>query len=197
MAADQVLALELVTASGRFITASPEENPDLFWALRGGGGSTFGVVTSVIIRVHPRVPVVTSEFTFETNKTEAFWEGLRVFLENWIPFTDAGTYSWWSITPGNSTGGYIFRMMPFFAPNHTVASFNTLVKPWFDKMRELGMELTPNTTQYEAYYPAYHATWGSNVILNGAGRISQFFFFFFSSLPTTLSQLLLALLTKP
>ncbi|KAK5651718.1 hypothetical protein OQA88_11787 [Cercophora sp. LCS_1] len=38
-------------------------------------------------------------------------------------------------------------------------------------MRELGIVFTPNATQHSAHHPAYHATWGSNVILNGAGRI--------------------------
>lgn len=38
LAADQVLSLQIVTADGRFVTASSEENQDLFWAVRGGGG---------------------------------------------------------------------------------------------------------------------------------------------------------------
>ncbi|KLU87191.1 hypothetical protein MAPG_06193, partial [Magnaporthiopsis poae ATCC 64411] len=60
MAADHVMSLEVVTASGRFVTASPSSNADLFWALRGGGGGTYGVVTSAVVRAHPRVPVVTA-----------------------------------------------------------------------------------------------------------------------------------------
>lgn len=41
LAADQVLALEVVLASGRFVTVTEKSDPDLFWALRGGGGGTF------------------------------------------------------------------------------------------------------------------------------------------------------------
>lgn len=39
--ADQPLALEVVTADGRFVTASPTSHPDLYFALRGGGGSMY------------------------------------------------------------------------------------------------------------------------------------------------------------
>jgi hypothetical protein len=50
--ANAVTALELVTAEGDFVRADHENHPDLFWALRGGGG-TFGVVTAIEFAVHP------------------------------------------------------------------------------------------------------------------------------------------------
>ena len=54
---DNLLSADLVTAEGEFVTASEEENPDLFWAIRGGGGN-FGIVTSFEYRLHPVGPIV-------------------------------------------------------------------------------------------------------------------------------------------
>ncbi|KAI4592656.1 hypothetical protein KJ359_010558 [Pestalotiopsis sp. 9143b] len=161
MAADSVLEFHLVTANGTFITANETSNSDLFWALRGGGGSTFGIVTSAIVRAHPRVNVVTSSLSFSTSATvsnETFWLGIRAFFEDFIPYTDAGTYSWWSITTENSTT--TLALSPFFAPNHTLESFSELVQPWFDRLGALGIPFAPNTTYYDDFLPAYNDNFG-------------------------------------
>ncbi|PZF82848.1 FAD-binding oxidoreductase [Jiangella anatolica] len=51
-AADSVLSADIVTADGSLLTVGPDRHPDLFWAIRGGGGG-FGVVTSLEFRVYP------------------------------------------------------------------------------------------------------------------------------------------------
>ena len=54
---DNLLAAEVVTAEGRIVQASAADHPDLFWALRGGGGN-FGIVTSFRFSLHPVGPTV-------------------------------------------------------------------------------------------------------------------------------------------
>jgi FAD/FMN-containing dehydrogenase len=58
---DNLLSAQIVTADGRLRTASGKSNQDLYWALRGGGGGNFGVVTSLRFRAHP-VPGTVSSF---------------------------------------------------------------------------------------------------------------------------------------
>ena len=59
MTIDNLLAVDVITADGRFVRASGRENADLFWALRGGGGN-FGIVTRFEFRLHPLGPGVLS-----------------------------------------------------------------------------------------------------------------------------------------
>jgi hypothetical protein len=54
---DNVLSVQIVTADGRVLTANAQENPDLYWGVRGGGGN-FGVVTEIQMRLHKQDPMV-------------------------------------------------------------------------------------------------------------------------------------------
>src|SRR5207244_2181122 len=58
LALDNLVSAEVVTADGRVLTASEEENADLFWALRGGGGN-FGAVSTFVFQLHEVGPTIT------------------------------------------------------------------------------------------------------------------------------------------
>ncbi|PSN61319.1 FAD-binding domain-containing protein [Corynespora cassiicola Philippines] len=169
MAADSVLAYEVVTADGRFVTASEDSYPDLFWALRGGGGGTYGIVTSAIFKAHPRIDVTYSTFVLGNSSDgtqlvsrENFFKAVRTFWDLFPTMTDAGTYSFFFIF--NTDGQLTLDMRTFFAPGHTPESYLNLTKPLWDIVEELKIPFIKprNTTYYDSFYSAYSDTWGKS-----------------------------------
>jgi hypothetical protein len=163
MAADHVIAFQVVTADGRFITVSETENSDLFWALRGGGGGTFAVITSVIIRAHPKLNVVTSQWFLDASKNShgAFWDGTKKFYDFFLDWADAGIYSFFIM--GREPAPFL-DMRYLFAPNHTLESYTKVVKPFFNYLNASNITLTkPHASiAHTTFYSAYQAAWGSN-----------------------------------
>ncbi len=76
---DNLLEAEVVLGDGRIVTASETEHPDLFWALRGGGGN-FGVVTSFTFRLHPVATVVAGPTAWPISATADVLRWFREFL---------------------------------------------------------------------------------------------------------------------
>jgi FAD/FMN-containing dehydrogenase len=70
VAADNLLGAEIVLADGQRVTTGPEAEPDLLWALRGGGGN-FGVVTSLRIRLHPARDMLAGTIIYNWNEASA------------------------------------------------------------------------------------------------------------------------------
>ena len=84
LSCDNVEAFTLVTADTSVVRASSKENPDLFWALRGGGGN-FGVVTEFGVRLHPLTAVVLAEGLTPEGKIRGLLECWRDFMAD-APF---------------------------------------------------------------------------------------------------------------
>lgn len=81
---DNLLAVEFVDADGRRDRASEDENPDLFWAMRGGGGGNFGIATAFTFRATPLAEVVLCRLEWP-------WEDAAVVLDawqRWAPLAD-------------------------------------------------------------------------------------------------------------
>ncbi len=81
LACDSLVSAEVVGADGEVRTASADENPDLLWALKGGGGN-FGVVTSFTFKLHPVGPIVAFTGVFyPTEDAAAVLRGFRAYGE--------------------------------------------------------------------------------------------------------------------
>ena len=78
LALDNLLSVDLVLADGRVVTASEQDNTDLFWAVRGGGGN-FGVATSLEYRLHPVGPQITGGLI--AYPVDMAWDVLRHYRD--------------------------------------------------------------------------------------------------------------------
>lgn len=79
LAVDNLLEADVVLADGRLVTASPRENEDLFWALRGGGGN-FGIVTSFLFQAYPVDTVVGGIMLWDLDRTRELMGWYREFM---------------------------------------------------------------------------------------------------------------------
>ncbi len=80
---DNMLSATVVTADGRLLYADKNENADLFWALRGGGGN-FGVVTSFEFQLHPVGPEVwIAQVLYPVSQAKKVLQAFRSYQQNW------------------------------------------------------------------------------------------------------------------
>ncbi|KAI0403288.1 FAD binding domain-containing protein [Xylaria palmicola] len=154
MGADQVLSLDVVTADGRFVTADVNQNTDLFFALRGGGGSTYGIITSAIVKAHPATSLLSYPLSFSvqptrdspTNVTEPFWAAFDAFHKFGIDIIDSGGTSYSSVTriaPQSGSGapaGARFSAT-IEMPGMSATQLTAFVKPLYDRISGLGVNV--------------------------------------------------------
>lgn len=79
LAADNLLSAEIVLADGTLVTASETEHPDLFWAIRGGGGN-FGVVTALSVRLHTAKPMLAGLIIYPLTEAETVLKGYAAMM---------------------------------------------------------------------------------------------------------------------
>jgi hypothetical protein len=84
LAANSVTAIELVTANGAHLRADRDQHPDLFWALRGGGGS-FGVVTAIEFELHPISHVYAGAMFWPQGRAREVLQAWREWTQQGLP----------------------------------------------------------------------------------------------------------------
>ena len=135
LSCDNLLSVDIVTADGDRVTASRDQNPDLLWGLRGGGGN-FGVVTKFEYRLHPLGPkVLAGNRVHPMSQATAVLQALREFS---VGAPDEMTISA-SLTrsaPGVPAGQYIAYEVVYCGAltegERLLAPLNKLGKPLFD-----------------------------------------------------------------
>ncbi|KAF9555544.1 FAD binding domain-containing protein [Agrocybe pediades] len=125
---DNVVQFTLVLADGMYVTANAFQNVDLFWALRGGGGGTYGVVISTTYRVHPAFSVGLAAISTNFPSYAAALAVVTEWTKLHPTISDAG---WGGYTYINQVGQADFQMM-FVSPNVSIEEATATFKPLFD-----------------------------------------------------------------
>ncbi|KAK3062969.1 hypothetical protein LTS18_003016, partial [Coniosporium uncinatum] len=134
LGADNMLEAEVVTPTGDFLIANENSNPDLFWALRGGGGGTYGIVTRMTMKTYP-----------DPGSSYALIRIAPKAIGNYSHYLDALAY-YFAITsqltdfglsgyPFLTHGGYTANLG---APGKTAKQLETFLGPLRTKLRSMG-----------------------------------------------------------
>ncbi len=172
LAADQVLEISMVTPSGDILTANECQNSDLFWAMRGGGGSTFGVITSVTFKAYPSFRFATALAFLGTSPflTNQFWDVIANVLSQYPELDSQGISAYTFITP-NFTSPSLNITSPLSAyygifslpllpsrPSNTTASLVSSIQNLFSAATKSypGMFFTSITSKEYPNFNAYY-----------------------------------------
>lgn len=165
LGADQALEWEVVDGLGNVHTASRTENSDLYWALSGGGPGTYGVVSSLTVKVYQSFPITGAllNFTAEGIPEDTFYTAIGEYHKILPTWTAMGATTIGSISSEE------FRLTPFAFPNASVDEAQTLIRPFTDTLVNLGIDYSINITSFSnwlEFYEDYIETTASGYVQN-------------------------------
>ena len=152
LGADQTLEWEVIDGNGQFLTASRTQNADLYWALSGGGGGTYGVVYSLTVKAHSQFPVtgVVLGFTVPANDLDRFYKAVEYYHESLTSYTGVGGVAIAEIT--NTT----FRLTPLTFPDMTKVEVTEILQPFLDQLDSLGIPCESKITEFPSFLEHYN-----------------------------------------
>ena len=151
LGADQALEWEVVDGRGRLLTASRTENSDLYWALCGGGGGTYGVVYSLTVKAHKDFPVtsVVLNFTTDSANSDSFFDAVGYYHTLLPGYTAAGGVAIAEVT--NTS----FLLTPLTFPDMLAGQATRLMQPLLDYLDKVGIEYGMNITESPNFLQHY------------------------------------------
>jgi FAD/FMN-containing dehydrogenase len=192
LALDNLLSVDLVLADGSTLTASKDDNADLFWGLCGGGGN-FGVATSLEYRLHPVGPMITGgviAYPF----SEA-WDVLRFFRDTTAALPDELMVFGGLIHAPDGSGNKLVAMVVCHCGEladgeATVAKIKSYGMPALDAIGPMTYS-TMNSMLDDAYPPGALNYWKSNFLASLSDDAIRTMIDCFAQCPTPMGQLLL------
>jgi FAD/FMN-containing dehydrogenase len=129
---DNVLQFTVVLPNASHVIANKYMHPDLFWALRGGGGPSFGILTSVTYRTHENFPYTAVFYTASADSDESFLSLLELWMEQHNGMADAG---WSGVWPVIKPGFFLTFFAQGTPPTNPAA--NATMEAFFNASRAL------------------------------------------------------------
>ncbi|EOA81947.1 uncharacterized protein SETTUDRAFT_141802 [Exserohilum turcica Et28A] len=154
MGADNVLSFEAITAQGNYVTANAKENPDLFWALKGGGPSSFAVVVSITVKTFPEIPTAGTILNINsthTNDTELFAKGVRIFHNLANHYSDHHMFVYFEIGPGPGR----LHIAPFVGPNMNEKQLAEVMAPLYEQLDAAKVPYDTHTKAFPTFFEFY------------------------------------------
>ncbi|KAF2832355.1 FAD-binding domain-containing protein [Ophiobolus disseminans] len=170
LSADNVLSWEVVTAGGKLVTADKKKNSDLYWALNGGGGGTFGVAVSMTVKAYKEARVGGASLSFFTtdNQQDVFYDAIQAFHEELPAMVDAGTMVVHYFTTS------FFMISPLTAYNKSAKEVQTILAPFVARLDAKGVKYTVSYTEFASYYEHYNKNFGPLPVGNIQVGIAQY-----------------------
>jgi hypothetical protein len=154
MAADQVLEWEVITAGGEHVFATRDQNTDLYWALSGGGGGTYGIVLSMTSKAHQDTSTAGANLTFASTglSQDEYYSLIDEFQRTVLPAsTKAGVTTTFYVT--NQT----FAMRPMTGPGLNSTQLRSFVDPFMKKLDAKGVRYASFFGDFDSYTEFYAA----------------------------------------
>jgi FAD/FMN-containing dehydrogenase len=154
MGADQVLEWEVVTAQGEHLTATPEKNSDLYWALSGGGGGTYAVVLSMTAKMHPDGVVSGGTLAFANTNDTAYWEAISLWIQQAPALIGENNTIIYVVLDGG------FQAYAITLPDQPASAVDALLAPFLSDLTRLNITYSLNTTEFDSYLDHFNNYYG-------------------------------------
>ncbi|KAH7139048.1 hypothetical protein B0J11DRAFT_588690 [Dendryphion nanum] len=163
---DNVLQAKLITPSGDLLTLNPCLNSDLFWAIRGGGGSTFGVLTEVTMKAYPSPRTSRHRLVLALANPEnetGYWDLLAYILSESPRLKAGGLQGYGSINPPvpgvpSSTWTLYWGLNVYDKPNGTIESLFAPIKKKLDLENGTTIIYSSSVMNFPDFFTAWNAS---------------------------------------
>lgn len=178
LAADQIYQATVVTTEGEVLVANNVENPDLLWAIRGGGPGTYGVVTEYVLKTYPEPSVITNGLSISTSGSDnasitATWDTFAAVMSILPDLMDAGLAGAGVANVDNADGPVSFSF-GFYGYDKTAADMDALVKPLVANLstKAANTMLSANYSTLVTYSTYFEFFEANNIAADTAGEAS-------------------------